>query len=190
MRTKYLIIITTITILLASCGGSDRISHDKTTLSLRSTKSDVEVIFQTEIADFHFDKAELVAYCQKENDGEPNDFTFPQIIEYIENFDDTPITILDTLGTKMAKASEVLFNESDSLIRVRDKEHPYAYIADDIRWAIIEFASKGKLRIYHKESNSFLNEIILDKVEASYYGETNITMTNDTVIFSVLNWIS
>ncbi|MGB1037670.1 MAG: hypothetical protein ACPGYY_03415, partial [Bacteroidia bacterium] len=113
----------------------------------------------------------------------------PQIIEYITNFDGKPVIIPDTLGTKMAVEKEVVFNQSDSLIRVRDQDHPYAYITDDIRWAVIEFAKKEELRIYHKETSNFLDIIIVDEVDTDWYGETNITLMNDSIILSQLRWM-
>ncbi|MEM7575678.1 MAG: hypothetical protein AAF433_22435, partial [Bacteroidota bacterium] len=99
------------------------------------------------------------------------------------------VIIPDTLGTKLEFEKEIYFNQSDSLIRVRDQDHPYAYITEDIRWAVIEFAKKEELRIYHKETATYLDTIVVDEVDTDWYGETNITLMNDSIIFSQLRWI-
>jgi len=173
-----------ITFLFLSCNGSE-----KTIVELKKEAYNKEIIYQTERADYHFDYQELIEYCKKEDNGEPNDFSFKDVIRYVESFPENPVLIPDTLGTKMEKESEVNFNESDSLIRIRDQEHPYAWVTEEIEWAIIKFAKKGNLRIYEKYTNSFADTIIVDKVEANWYGETNIHLKNDTMIFSALRWI-
>lgn len=176
-------------ILILTIGFSSCDDHNKTVVVLKESNGESDVIYRTSIADFYFEKTELIKYCEEENDGEANDFTYPQIIEYITNFDGNPVIIPDTLGTKMAVEKEVMFNQSDSLIRVRDQDHPYAYITDDIRWAVIEFAKKEELRIYHQESANFLSTVIVDEVDTDWYGGTNITLMNDSIIFSQLRWI-
>tara|TARA_R110001632_G_C11264984_1_gene410284 strand:- start:133 stop:693 length:561 start_codon:yes stop_codon:yes gene_type:complete len=178
------IIILLLIIITSSCN-----EHDKSVIILSESEYDENVIYKTSLADFYFKKQELIDYCQKENNGEPNDFTYPQIVKYITEYGSNTVIVPDTLGTKMEIEKEVMFNQSDSLIRVRDHDHPYGYITDDIRWAIISFAEKGKLRILNKESNKFLDTIIIDKVDTDWYGETNITLTNDSIFFSQLRWI-
>ena len=128
--------------------------------------------------------------CIRDRDkGEPNDFSFKDVIRYVESFPDNPVLIPDTLGTKMEKENEINFNESDSLIRIRDQEHAYAWVTEEIEWAIIKFAMKGNLKIFEKYTNAFADTIIVEKVEADWYGETNILLKNDTMIFSALRWI-
>lgn len=182
MRTTIKAIV--IILLFSACKG-----HNRTKVVLEKEANGKEVIYQTEKVDFHFDYQELIEYCKKEDDGEPNDFAFRDIIKYIESYPDEPVLIPDTLGTKLEKESEINFNDSDSLIRIRDSDHPHAYVTEDIEWAIIKFAKKGKLRIFDRYSNSFADTIIVDKVEADWYGETNIHLKNDTIIFSILRWI-
>ncbi|MFI8606709.1 hypothetical protein ACIGCP_19755 [Cellulophaga baltica] len=185
MKNKFTsFIILLVIIITSSCN-----EHDKSVILLSKSEHKKNVIFQTPLADFYFEKKGLIDYCKKENNGEPNDFTYPQIIKYITEYGKNPVIIPDTLGTKMEIEKEVMFNQSDSLIRVRDHEHPYRFITDDIRWAIISFAEKGKLRIFHKESDKFLDTIIIDKVDTDWYGETNITLTNDSIFFSKRRWI-
>ena len=89
----------------------------------------------------------------------------------------------------MEKEKEINFNESDSLIRIRDQEHAYAWVTEEIEWAIIKLAMKGNLKIFEKYTNAFADTIIVEKVEADWYGETNILLKNDTMIFSALRWI-
>jgi hypothetical protein len=185
MKMRFIIQI----ILILTIGFSSCVDHNKTVVVLKQSDGESDVIYRTLSADFYFEKTELIKYCEKENDGEANDFTYPQIIEYITTFNGNPIIIPDTLGTKMEFEKEVMFNQSDSLIKVRDQDHPYAYINDDIRWAVIEFVKKGELRIYHNETANFLDTIIVDKVDTDWYGETNITLMNDSIIFSQLRWL-
>lgn len=128
IKMRFTIVLLFVLIItLSSCG-----DHDKKVVGLRQIEDQTAVIYRTPIADFFFEKSELIEYCKKENDGEPNDFTYPQIIEYITNFKENPIIIPDTLGTEMVIEKEVRFNESDSLIRVRDHDHPYASITEDV----------------------------------------------------------
>lgn len=185
MKMRFIIpLLLILTIGFSSCN-----DHNKTVVVLKQSDGESDVIYQTAIVDFYFEKTELIKYCEKENDGEANDFTYPQIIKYITTFNGNPVIIPDTLGTKMEVEKEVMFNQSDSLIRVRDQDHSYAYITDDIRWAVIEFAKKQELRIYHKETADFLDTIIVEEVDTDWYGETNITLMNDSIIFSQLRWI-
>lgn len=183
MRNKILL-ISVITFLAFSCR-----EHKKQTVILNEYNLSVPILYQTDLVDIYFEKEDLVGYCKKEDNGEDNDFTFPQILEYLNSYDTIPIFIPDTLGTKMAKERDIRFNDSDSLIRVRDQDHPYAYITDDIRWAIIDFAKKGKINVYARVSENWIDTIIVDKVDTDWYGETNITLTNDSIIFSQLRWI-
>lgn len=164
--------------------------HNKTIVKLNGFANQTTVVYQTENADYYIGYKDLVEYCKDMDNGEPNDFTYSQIIEYIESYPNQPILIPDTLGTKLEKESEVFFTENDSLVRVRDQGHPYAYITDDVAWSIIKFAKEGKLKIYVKDINSFVDTIVVDRVETDWYGETNITLTNDSIIFSQLRWIN
>lgn len=178
------IIILLLISVLSSCN-----EHNKSVIVLSKSEYKKNVIYQTPLADFYFEKQELINYCQKQNNGEPNDFTFPQIIKYITEYGNNTVIIPDTLGTKLIVEKEINFNQSDSLIRIRDQDHPYGYITDDIKWAVISFAKKGKLKILHKKLSKFLDTIIVDKVDTDWYGETNITLKNDSIFFSQLRWI-
>ena len=182
MKTALKVIV--ITILFFSCNGSER-----TIVAIKKDAFVKEVIYQTEKADYHFDYQELIEYCKREDNGEPNDFVFKDVIKYLERYGDEPVLIPDTLGTKMEKEKEVNFNDSEELIRIIDFQHPFAYVTEEIEWALIKFAKKGNLRIFEKYTNSFADTIIVDKVEANWYGETNIHLKNDTMIFSALRWI-
>jgi hypothetical protein len=163
--------------------------HSKTEVTLREYKDLTYVIFQTQAADFYFEKEELIKYCNDKNDGEANDFRYLEIIKYISEYHGKPILIPDTLGTKMAIEKDVMLNQSNSIIRIRDQNHPYAYINDYIELSVISFTKNEKIRIYHNTSKMFLSSAIIDEINTSSYGETNITLENDSIIFSVLNWI-
>jgi hypothetical protein len=170
--------------MLISCS-----EHNKTKIILTGYENQDTVIYNTNTVDYYMGYNDLADYCKKEDNGEPNDFTFRQILEYLKSYTGKPVLIPDTLGTKFEKGSKVTFTESDSLIRIRDQEHPYAYVTDELRWIIIEFAKKGKLKIYAKNIDSFVDTIIIDKVETKDFGEINLTFTNDSIFFSQLRWI-
>ncbi|MEX0998272.1 MAG: hypothetical protein WDZ45_14575 [Flavobacteriaceae bacterium] len=163
--------------------------NKKQTVKLEDFNLSNPVHFQTALVDFYFEKDDLIDYCNSEDDGEDNDFTFAQILEYLNSYDTIPIFIPDTLGTKMTIEDSTYIKNSDSLIRVRDQNHPYAYITDDIRWAIIDFARNGKIKVFERSTEKWLDTIIIDEIETKWYGETNITLTNDSIIFRQLRWI-
>jgi len=163
--------------------------HKRTEIILGKKENGNAIIYKTDKANFYFNYQEFIDYCKKEDNGEANDFMFKDIIKYIENYPTRNVIIPDTLGTKMEKESEIYFNEGDSLIRVRDHKHPYAYVTDEVKWAIIKFAENGNLNIFEKTTNSFVDTIIIDKADTDWYGETNILLKNDSIIFSQLRWI-
>ncbi|MCE4564259.1 hypothetical protein INQ51_08035 [Maribellus sp. CM-23] len=181
---KRLIQIIAVLMMLVSCNG-----HNRKTVVLNGFQNQETVIYKTSNIDYYLGYDDLVNYCKKEDNGEPNDFTFRQIIDYLESYSDKPVLIPDTLGTKLEMESKVLFTENDSLIRIRDQEHPYAYLTGELRWIIIDFAKKGKMKIHVNEMDSFVDTIIVDRVENKDYGETNLTFTNDSIFFSQLRWI-
>ncbi len=181
MKKKITIFL--LSFLIFSC------THHKKPVILKGTQSQKEVIYKTEKADFYFGLDDLIKHCQKEDNGEPNDFSYRQTISYLTSFKGFPVIIPDTLGTKLEKERNVDFNNSDSLVRIRDQEHPHAYVTDIIRWTLLDFAYSGKLKIFDNDSKTFIETIIIDRVETDYFGETNIILTNDSVIFSQLRWI-
>lgn len=187
MKKKALHSILILSILVLGCGERDH--HNRTTISLTGFQNQKEVIYQTPAAEFYLGYNDLMEHCTKEDNGEPNDFVFRQIIDYIKSTPNDPIIVPDTLGTKMAIAGEILFNQSDSLIRIRDQNHPYAYVTERIRWIIIDFARKGKLKIFVKKLNAFVDTIIIDEVESNLDGVTNIDLTTGSTILSQLRWI-
>ena len=110
-------------------------------------------------------------------------------MDYLIKYNGSPILIPDTLGTKWVKEGDIDFNSSDSLVRIRDYEHPYAYITEAIRWMTIEFARNGNLKIKDIKTSRFVDSIIVDDVETELYGGTYIHLSNDSIVFSQLRWI-
>ncbi len=184
-RLTHLILVVISSVYYSSCVYKDK----SAIVPLSKIENPFEVVYRTEVADFYFDKQNLIEYCREQDNGKANDFAFPQIIGFIESYDGNPVIIPDTLGTKLVREGDVSFNESDSLIRVRDSEHDYAYITDDLRWAIIDIARKGDVRIYHTPSSRFLDTVIVNDINTDWYGDTNISLTNNTIIFSEMRWI-
>ena len=181
---KIKLIVITFFFLLFACNKSKRIN-----VVLKKDYFHDEVIYLTERANFHFDKSKLIAYCKLEDNGESNDFAFRDVIKYVEDYPSEPIIIPDTLGTKIVMESEIYSNRTDSLIRVRDQEHPFAWVTEEIDWAVVKFAKSGDIRVFDKYSNTYSDTIIYAIVETNSYGATNIHLKNDTMIFSTLRWI-
>ena len=181
---KYWITIVCIIIIFSSCG-----EHMKTIVKLSKLDNTFDVAYSTKEADYYFIKDDILTHCNKKKNRERNLVSITQLEQYINSFGSNRVEIPDTLGTKFVPEKEVLFIESNKLIRVRDQKHPYAYVSDEIRWLTIELARKGRICVYDKASNSYLDTLIIDKVETKDYGETNFMKTNDSIIFSQLRWI-
>ncbi len=173
-----------LTLLLASCG-----EHDKSNIKLIGFKDTNEIVFENNVAKFYFSRNDIQEYCKEMDNGEKNDFMYKQVLQYINDSNTNSIIIADTLATKMEKSSIVGINSNDSLVRIRNSESPYSHVAEVLSWAVIEFAEKGKLKVFDKRANSFVDNIVVDEVNTSGYGSTNILLTNDSIIFSRLIWI-
>jgi hypothetical protein len=182
-----------------SCDG---ISHDKTTITLKGFQNQKEIIYETSEAKIYFGHKDLIEYFNNEGINESkskysffhftNDSIYNQIIRYIKSFKESSIIIPDTLGTKMITEKEMMNNESNDLIRVRDYEHPYSQISDVIMSIIIEFGYNGNLKIFDKKSNSFVKKIIIDEVDTKsstedniIFTDINISLIDGTIIFSL-----
>jgi len=150
-----------------------------------------EVIYVTENLNFHFDYFEILKHCEKEDNDEDNDFIYRDLHKYITNYPNDPILIPDTLATKIMHKREVHFIdiEGDSLIRVRNQEHPHAYVTDNLPWIILKFARKERIRIFHKEKATFLTQIKVVKIDTKNHGVTVIKLKDNSEIYSVLRWI-
>lgn len=188
MKKERCIILVALILFGCSSGRSFE-NHNRQKIELKELTDTSWVIYKTPYADFYFGRSDVKAYCQKENNGEHNDFVFEQILDYLKEYGNDPVIIPDTLGTKWVKAGEIDFNDSDSLIRIRDQNHPYAYVTDAIRWMTIELARKGNIKIKDNRTGEFTNTIFVDDVETGLYGETNIHLSNDSIVFSQLRWI-
>jgi len=96
MKNLLNILLITFIITFCSCG-----KHDRINVKLQRLQLQKEVIYKTEKADFYIDYNYLLEYCEKENNGEPNDIQYKQIINYIQSDKRIKIIIPDTLGTKV-----------------------------------------------------------------------------------------
>lgn len=62
------------------------------------------------------------------------------------------------------------------------------YPSDNLRWALIDFAKKGNIKIYCKRSRRFINKILVDEIEGSFSGEVKIMRKDFSEIFYELRW--
>jgi hypothetical protein len=198
MRIKNSLLLILIVIFM-SCDG---ISHDKTTITLKGFQNQKEIVYETSEAKIYVGYKDLIEYFKNEgiNDSKSeysffqtiNDSTYNQLIRYTKSFKDNSISIQESLATEMIPEKELMPNDSNKLIRIRDFEHPYGYMSKDIRLIIIEFAYNGKLKIFDKNSNSFVEKIIIDIVDTEseppysnvIYTGIYITLTNGRILFS------
>ena len=149
-----------------------------------------EVIYEYQKAKFYFSKHSLIEYCEKKNFAERNNFIYKELIQYLKQDSNRIIIISDTLGLELVPDSTINFwSKSDTLIRVRDQKSNYAYVTEAINEALLDFAGRGQLRVYDKREQQFVDFIVIDKVEEKWYGETNIHLPNDSIVFSYLRWI-
>jgi hypothetical protein len=95
MKYKFITLLIII-LLLSACN-----EHHRKIIVLTGFQDQKEVIYQTKTADYYLGFDDLTKYCNKKDNGEPNDFTFRQIIKYIQSYPNQPILIPDTLGTLM-----------------------------------------------------------------------------------------
>jgi len=182
---KFLLKIMLLTFLWTGCS-----EHDKSNIDLIGYNDTKEVIYDTELAKFYFSRSELENYCKEQDNGGPNNFMYRQILAFINDNKTNPVIIPDTLGTKMGEDIHVKhFEHRDTLVRIRNQDSPYDYVTDALNRVLIKFSKDGKLKVFDKGTGRFVTNIIVDEVKTSWYGSTNIHLTNDSLIFSKLNWI-
>ena len=160
-------------------------NHEKT-IVLKSRKIPNKVIYSTNKAKFYFNKKELITYCNEKVNRESSGLKYTQVIKFLKNTKHKPVLIQDTLATKLVPEKEFYFWGDDSLIRVRKQNHPYNFVTEGIRWALLDFASAGNLRIYDDSSGSLIDTIIVKKEDSGFYEEKKICKKNGDVIFSQL----
>ncbi len=145
-----------------------------------------EVVYQTNTADFYFNKKELINYCQQKKNKPKSSYVsndYNQIIDYLErNEQKKKIIIYDTLGS----ISET--NKTGKINRVRDLKSEYNFVVDRIRFLIPEFTKKKKLRIYYKLEEKYLKEVVLRKWNTKYSGGKELKTINDSLIFYQIEW--
>ncbi|GAB5556836.1 MAG: hypothetical protein SchgKO_10490 [Schleiferiaceae bacterium] len=184
-------IITIFLICILGMIGCD--DHNRRVMVLDVDKTDADVIYQTSKADFYFEKGELLNYCiknsEEEKNGEGNGFIYQKIIDYINTYEGNPILIPDTLGTMMSAEQVAILPDTINAVRVWDSNHPYAYVTEEIRWAVIDFAKSGNLRIFYHQTAAFMDSVNVEEIDTEGYGLTQITGMNDSIVFSQLRWI-
>lgn len=160
------------------------------TLDLADTSFERTVVYQTTNAIFYFEYEDLIAYCKQENNGEPNDFQYTQIQNYLQSYPNDTVFIPNTLGSKLVRDSNGVYGvNTDSLIRVTDNASPYFSVRDRMGWMLLDFAKKEKVQVFLNGQQRFIPQIQVVDVETDWYGETNIASMKDSVLFSKLRWI-
>jgi hypothetical protein len=164
--------------------------NEKRHINLTGFTEKNEVIYDTRKARFHFGRDELLAYCKKMNNGEPNRFIYGQLIDYIHNTQGNSIIIPDTLGMKWENTDSLAgIYEKDTLVFIRDNKSPYAYAAEATTFVLLSFIEEGKVKVFDKRKSTFAPFIYLQKTDDDLAGTTRILLPNDSVIFSQLRWI-
>ena len=116
--------------------------HAKRKVNLEDYKDPNEVIYSTPLADFHFSRTAVETYAKDKITTVNRRLESSQIINYLLNHPENPVVIPDTLGT--CWDTDILW-ENDSLTRVRDQDHPHAWVTDGMRWMTLKFAPKGAI---------------------------------------------
>jgi hypothetical protein len=102
------------------------------------------------------------------------------ILDYIENSEDNPIKISDSLKLP---CSRIDIYETDSIQIILD-----IYPSDNFRWAIIDFAKKGNLKIYSKKERMLVENIIVDEIQHPNSSTVVLKSESGIEIFEQLRW--
>jgi hypothetical protein len=164
--------------------------HNKTPIKLIGFSDTHEVIYRTNMADFVFSRTSVLQYCGSKDISFNNNFIYKQVISYVNQDQNTSIVIYDTVGTKLVPDSMVNFNsKSDTLVRIRNQESPYSNVTEAIDWMLLDIITAGKFKLFEHHSNKFIDSIILDEVNAGYYGSKDILTKDGKKLFSKMTWI-
>jgi hypothetical protein len=178
-------------IIVFSCDG---ISHDRTTFILNGFQDQQEIIYETMNTSIYIGYEDLIEYFNNKGLCERcsynffpfiHDSTYYQFINYSKLFGENPIIISDALATK-------IISIEGNLTRVKDENHIYYELSEDMSLILIEFASLGKLKIFDRYSNIFVKKIVIDEVDTKTetpacpeFTDLNITLTNESIILSI-----
>ena len=101
------------------------------------------------------------------------------IVKYIENQLEKSIVISEETSPLSGSIIQVYNKGRDSV-----KMEINIYPSDNFRWAIINFAKKGKIKIYDSEKNYYLDCVIIDEVKSSASEWVILKRNNGEEIFS------
>ncbi len=186
MKKTLLIYFILILSVLFGCS-----SHKKKRINLSGFSDRNEVVYETQKAKFIFSKNSILDYCNKTDTQDHNNFIYRQVVEYLKNYSYNSIVISDTLGTEMTPYNTVYSTSIDNatLIRVRNEKKEYAFVPEAMNWILLDLIQNGKLKIYDKTANQFVDYIIFHLTETKTYGESEILLPNDSSIFIKMRWI-
>ena len=164
--------------------------HKKIQIRVIGFSEKDEVIYRTEMADFIFSRLSVLQYCNNKDFSSNNNFIYKQVIDYVNQDNDSSILIYDTVGTKLVTDSMVNFNsQSDTLVRIRDSQSPYSNATEAIDWMLLDNITTGKVKVFEHQSNKFMDSIILDEVSTGYFGSKDLLTKEGRKIFSKMIWI-
>ncbi len=172
---KYFTYILLLMIILNSC-----VNHETKKVSLNGFEKQKEIKYEDGKAIFYLGSNDYVAYLKEKENNSPLYNAYRPIIEYIEKNDNNPITISDELRLTGSR-KEVYKNGNDTIEKNID-----IYPSDNLRWAIISFAKKGNLKIYHKNEKKYVQNIIVDEIRYPNSATVVIKLENKDEIFDQL----
>lgn len=164
-------------IILSSCT-----KHDTEKVRLYGFENQKEIKYEDGKAIFYLGSNDFINYLKKNEKQNPLYNGFSCTIDYIENSKVNPITISGSLRLTGSR-KEIYHNGNDTIEKTID-----VYPSNNLRWAIIEFAKKGNLKIYSKKEKKYIDNIIVDEIKRPYSEVVVIKLENRDQIFDQLRW--
>ena len=174
---KHTIYILLLTFVLGSC-----IKHDKKKVRLYGFENQKEIKYEDGKAIFYLGLNDYRNYLKEKENKKSLYNGYRCIIDYIENSEGNPILISDSLRLAGSR-KEIYQNGNDTIEKIID-----VYPSDNLRWAIIDFAKKGNLKIFYKKDKMFLENIIVDEIKYPNSVTVVIKLENKIEIFDQLRW--
>ena len=171
---KHSTYILLIVILLSSC-----INHDRKRVRLRRFEKQKEIKYENALAIFYIGNEDYIEYLKEKSTKHPRHNSYYRcIIDYIKNSEDNPIIISDSVSLLKSEVKTAQ-NVNDST-----RKNIEIYPSDNLRWAIIDLAREGNLKIYNKKKKEYVDFIIIDEIKSSSSGEVIIMFENKIEIFN------
>lgn len=164
-------------IILSSCA-----NHETQKVRLYGFENQKEIKYEDGKAIFYLGLNDYINYLKEKEDKNSLYNGYRCISDYIENSEDNPISISDSLRL-IGSRKEIYQNGNDTVEKIID-----IYPSDNLRWAIIDFAKRGNLKVFFKEENKHIEEIIVDEIKYTNSATVVIMLENKIEIFDQLRW--